>query len=88
MTLNVIFTKSAAKDYSELNEPIKTQVRDLINLIEENGLKNIDIKPLTGVLKGYLRIRKGSWRLVISKNEENITIISILQRKDAYKKKK
>jgi mRNA-degrading endonuclease RelE of RelBE toxin-antitoxin system len=55
--------------------------------LKEFGLEAPNIKQLTGEFKGLFRIRSGNYRIVFALNEETITIVSILHRKEVYKKK-
>jgi mRNA interferase RelE/StbE len=87
MSYKIVLVKSASKDYSILNEPFKTQIKEHIDDIEINGLKAQNIKPLTGNLKGNYRIRSGDYRIVFTLENDIFTIISILNRKEVYKKK-
>lgn len=88
MSHKILFAKSAAKDYKIINEPFKSQIDDAINKLEEFGLDIPNMKPLTGEFKGYYRVRSGDYRIVFFVSEEEITIVSILHRKEVYKKKK
>jgi mRNA interferase RelE/StbE len=85
MNFKIQLTKSAVKDYSKINEPIKSQLKNHINQLQIKGLETIGIKPLTGNLKGLFRLRVGDYRIIFSKEENLISIISILHRKDVYK---
>ena len=66
MSNKLLLVKSAAKDYSLLNEPFKTQLKDKLNKLLEFGLDAPNVKPLTGSLKGLYRIRSGDYRIVFS----------------------
>lgn len=87
MSYKILFAKSAAKDYKDLNEPIKSQINEALNKLEQFGTDAPNIKPLTGDFKGYFRIRSGDYRIVFFLGKEAITIISVLHRKEVYKKK-
>jgi mRNA-degrading endonuclease RelE of RelBE toxin-antitoxin system len=39
MSYKIVLVKSASKDYSILNEPFKTQIKEHINDIEINGAR-------------------------------------------------
>lgn len=88
MSFNIQLVKSAAKDYVCLDEPYKSQVYEALNKLELLGNEIPKLKKLTGEFKGFYRIRSGDYRIVFSINQNDITIVSILHRKDAYKKKK
>jgi len=87
MSYNILFTKSAAKDYKNFNESIKSQINTVLIKLEKFGTDSPNTKPLTGQFKGYFRIRTGDYRIVFSLLKETITIISILNRNVVYKKK-
>ncbi|MDT3738796.1 MAG: type II toxin-antitoxin system RelE/ParE family toxin [Candidatus Kapabacteria bacterium] len=85
MSFKVVITKSASKEYSKINEPHKSLIKQHIDDLQIFGLDSSGIKPLTGNLQGLFRIRAGKFRIIF-KNDDNIfTIISILHRKDAYR---
>jgi mRNA-degrading endonuclease RelE of RelBE toxin-antitoxin system len=46
-----------------LNEPFKSQIKEHLNELESYDLMAKDIKPLTGELKGYSRLRSGEYRI-------------------------
>ena len=88
MSWKILFAKSAAKDYKSIYEPIKSQIDEVLYKLEQLGTDSPNMKPLTGEFKGYYRIRSGDYRIVFYLLEEEITIVSILHRKEVYKKKK
>jgi mRNA interferase RelE/StbE len=87
MSFNLQLARSALKDYLDLNEPFKTKIKEQLDNLEKNGLNNPNIKPLTGDLKGNYRIRKGDYRIVFTIEQDIITVVAILHRKDTYKKR-
>lgn len=86
MSFIVEITKSAAKEYSRINEPHQSLIKQHINDIQTFGLDSSGIKALTGNLHGLYRIRSGDFRIIFSKEDNKFIIISILHRKDAYKR--
>lgn len=87
MKWKIRFSRTASKDFSELDELYKTQLTEEINSLEKLGNKHPKIKSLTGPLKGYFRIRQGDYRIIFTYQEKTIFIASILHRQEAYKKK-
>jgi mRNA interferase RelE/StbE len=87
MSYKILFAKSAAKDYKSINEPVKAKIDEVLNKLEQLGTEAANIKQLTGEFKGFYRIRAGDYRVVFFLEKNTITIISILHRKDVYKKK-
>jgi mRNA interferase RelE/StbE len=87
MIYKLFLVKSAAKDYSLLNEAFKSQLKDNLNKLSELGLDAPNVKPLTGKFKGLHRIRSGDYRIIFSIENETITVVAILHRKESYKKK-
>ena len=85
MSYKIEFVKSASKDFLFINEPFKSQIKEHIKDLEINGLKASGNKSLTGDFKGYYRIRSGDYRIVFTVEENLITIISVLHRKEVYK---
>ena len=51
------------------------------------GIDAPNVKPLHGELKKYFRIRTGNYRIIFTYDKIVYTFISIVQRKNAYKKK-
>jgi mRNA interferase RelE/StbE len=44
-----------------------------------------DVKRLTGVFDGLLRLRVGSWRVVFDETSDAINVHRVRDRKDAYR---
>ncbi len=85
MNFLVNLTASAAKDYKKLPEKDKLIVKNKINILAEFGLKTPNIKSLKGRYFGLFRLRAGNYRIIFDSEGNIITIISILNRKEAYK---
>ncbi len=79
--MNIRLSKQAEKFLKNTNEPIKGRII--------KGIKNIpngDIKPLKGVENKY-RLRIGDYRVVYTKNSNEIyEIYKIQKRNDIYKR--
>lgn len=52
----------------------------------ENPTFHKDVKPLTGKLKGYYRLRVGDYRLILEmdRDKKRIGVLVIVPRGDAY----
>lgn len=87
MKYDIVISESALKDYQKIREPFKTKIRNRIDELRESALLAKDVKALKGEFKGLFRIKINDYRIIYSKVEITITILSILHRKDIYKKK-
>lgn len=84
MSYSVEITDIALKQYRKINKPYSTLIKDKIDLLAEKGLQLNNIKQLTGEFKGLYRLRVGDYRIIFSLEDNLITVIAILHRKDAY----
>jgi mRNA interferase RelE/StbE len=52
----------------------------------ENPMDHKDVKPLTGDLRGFYRLRIGAYRVISSvvKEQKIIAVVNIMPRGDAY----
>jgi len=84
----VELSKSALKSLKKLEE--KTAKRVLKSLEELEGMKNPllhkDIRPLTGKLRGFYRLRVGDFRIIFELDRRNkrIGVHIIVFRGSAY----
>jgi len=79
--------KSFLKDLKKLNDKrLAEEVKNLFDIIEkaENLQKISNVKKLKGFEEFY-RIRIGKYRVGIRYNNNEVTFIRILPRKDIYK---
>lgn len=70
---------SLKKLLSKFNKEERRVIEFLIEKIVFSNWQNLDVKKLKGY-KDIFRIRKGNIRLIFSKNEKNISILSIDRR--------
>jgi mRNA interferase RelE/StbE len=85
--LNLIFKASFIKDLKRIKEQgLKTKVREVIDLVERaRSLQDINaIKKLKGSDR-YYRIRISDYRIGLSIEEETVTFVRFLHRKDIYR---
>ncbi|HPJ37733.1 MAG TPA: type II toxin-antitoxin system RelE/ParE family toxin [Spirochaetota bacterium] len=77
-------TERAVKAYEKLHEPYKSQIKKRIDALKKTGAASQNVKPLVGELKGLYRLRSGDYRIIFEMQDEVITIIAIVHRKEAY----
>ena len=85
--MKTIYLESFERDIRKLKEiKIKSELLELIDYIKESGslteIKNL--KKIKGEKKFY-RIRVGDYRLGIKIENETVTFIRFLHRKDIYR---
>ncbi len=82
----IIFTRKAQKQINGLDKPIQQRIK---HAILEKLIKNPDLvlEPLTGDFTGYYKFRIGDYRLICSKENEELTIIIVEMghRREVYK---
>ena len=86
MIYRIKITDNALKEYQKINDPYHTQIKTKIDHLSKTGLESTNIKALTGEFKGLYRLRVGNYRIIFDLEEDTITILSILHRKDVYGK--
>jgi mRNA interferase RelE/StbE len=86
MSWKIIFTKKAQKQINNLDKSVQSRIK---KAILEKLMINPDlfIEPLTGDFTGYYKFRIGDYRLICSKENEELTIIVIElgHRSEVYK---
>lgn len=82
----IFFTKKAEKDFIKLAKPIKSNIIKYIDLLENNNFHQLDMKKLNTPFEGY-RLRISNYRILFTRNKQDITVYSIKHRKEAYKLK-
>ena len=86
MTYDISITSSALKEYQSVSEPYKSKIKEKIDSLASIGLQSSNIIALKGLLKGLFRMKVGDYRVVFKIESNKITIVSILHRKDVYRK--
>lgn len=82
----IILTRPSEKIYEKSDKEMKKRLDNCFGELEKDPLYGINIKPLTGKLKGLYRYRVGDWRVIyrISRETKVVEIIAILPRGNAY----
>ncbi|MDX9715581.1 MAG: type II toxin-antitoxin system RelE/ParE family toxin [Dissulfurispiraceae bacterium] len=89
MSWTIKFSSHAEKYYKRLDSILKTRIKkELLELSAlEHPLTHQAVKPLTGELRGFYRLRIGSYRIVFSLivEDQKIAVINLAPRGEAYK---
>jgi mRNA interferase RelE/StbE len=84
----VELSKDTLKYLKKLSRNTAQRILDSLERLEstKNPAFHKDVKPLTGKLKGYYRLRVGDYRLILELDNDNrrIGILVIVPRGDAY----
>jgi len=85
--MKLIFNTTFQKDAAKLPVPVRKQVRQRIQLLEDAAeLGEIPtIKKLKGHPNAY-RLRIGDYRVGFFKEKDTVVLTRVLHRKDLYKK--
>ena len=77
--------KSAQKEIERVDATMRQRlIVGIAGLVKEPPQGNI--KPLTGALQGFSRLRIGGWRITYEITETAVNILNISPRGSAYKK--
>ena len=85
--MNVTFTNSFLKDLRKIKErALAMRVKEVIESIEQAPTfqEIADLKQLKGST-GYYRIRIGDYRIGLRVDDETITLVRFLHRKEVYR---
>jgi len=76
------------KDLKTVPKPVIQRIRLKMESIAENPVQCEHFALKGDKLKGFFRLRVGNWRVFYTLDNDNqeITIWSVIHRKDAYKK--
>ena len=82
----IVYKSSVKKDFKNISDEMTSIIRQVI----EEKLMVDPIKfgiPLRRTLKGYMKLRVGSYRIVYSIEHKTVTVhvIKIAHRKDVYR---
>ncbi len=83
MTVAVLISKAAQKDFNGLPASVQASVNDMF-LALANYPNVTGIKALKGGMKGLLRARVGNYRVVFTLTTGTITVVQITDRKETY----
>ncbi len=83
MKYKVFIERDALKSLKKLPDNVKGRIKETLRKLEYFP-KNLDVVKLSGTKRKY-RIRVGNYRIIIELHKDEIYVIDILPRKDAYK---
>jgi mRNA-degrading endonuclease RelE of RelBE toxin-antitoxin system len=88
MSWRIEVKPSAEKQYLKLDAATRRRIKATLRELEgaEQPFLHPRVRPLTGRLKGDLRVRVGSWRILLSPDRSSkvLSVYAILPRGDAY----
>ena len=88
MSWTIKVSSHAERYFKKLDKKLRQQLKkELLVLGDcENPLDHKDVKPLTGDLRGFYRLRIGGYRVIFSvvKEQKIIAVVNIVPRGDAY----
>ena len=84
--MNVVFTRSALKQFKKIDITNQKKIKQFILDIQELNEPRSKGKALKGKLSNYWRYRVGDYRLICDINDSEIiiTVVRIGHRKDIY----
>jgi mRNA interferase RelE/StbE len=84
--MNVVFTRSALKQFKKIDITNQKKIKQFILDIQELNDPRSKGKALKGKLSNYWRYRVGDYRLICDINDSEIiiTVVRIGHRKDIY----
>lgn len=82
---NVHWEAEALEQLRRISSRNRSDASRISEAIERFAETNIgDVKKLKGQPRGEWRLRVGRWRILFSWNGENMTILAVVPRRDAY----
>ena len=88
MSWSIKVSSIAEKYFKKLDKKRKRKIKEKLLALsrQQNPLENIQVKALTGELKGFYRLRIGDYRIIFALLEEEkvIAVVNIFPRGDAY----
>ena len=88
MSWKIEIKPTAEKQFLRFDKKSRARIKKALIKLEERDdpLKEGNVKPLTGELKGDYRLRVGKWRILLTPAHEEkvLYIYAILPRGDAY----
>ena len=88
MNWTIKVSTNAEKYYKKLDKKLKKRIKNHLKEISTyyNPLDYAQVRPLTGELRGFYRLRIGNYRIVFSLIQEDkvIAVVNIVPRGDAY----
>ncbi len=82
----VVLLPKAEKAYARADASLARKLARSFELLEIHPSRHRNIKPLTGPLKGFFRLRAGDHRIVyqIDARAKTVYVVRIAHRKEAY----
>jgi len=88
MSWSIRVSSIAEKYFKRLDKKLQRKIKEKLLALsrQQNPLENVQVRVLTGELKGFYRLRIGDYRIIFALLEEEkvIAIVNILPRGDAY----
>ncbi len=88
MNWTVKVSSKAESYFSRLDRTVKERMKKELTALAgyDNPLSHENVKPLTGDLRGFSRLRIGNYRIVFAliKETGTIAVVNIAPRGDAY----
>lgn len=88
MSWSIKVSSIAEKYFKKLDKKRRRKIKEKLLALsrQQNPLENIQVKTLTGELKGFSRLRVGDYRIIFALLEEEkvIAVVNIFPRGNAY----
>ena len=88
MSWSIRVSSIAEKYFKRLDKKLQRKIKEKLRALsrQQNPLENVQVRALTGELKGFYRLRIGDYRIIFALLEEEkvIAVVNILPRGDAY----
>lgn len=89
MSWTIKVSSKAEKYFKRLDNNIKQRIKEILSEMSllTNPREHFSVKPLTGQLKGFYRLKVGDYRIIFSilKEDRIIAVVNIAPRGDVYK---
>jgi len=88
MSWSIRVSSIAEKYFKRLDKKLQKNIKEKLRALsrQQNPLENVQVRALTGELKGFYRLRIGDYRIIFALLEEEkvIAVVNIVPRGDAY----
>ena len=88
MSWTIKVSSPAERYFKKLEKKFRQRLRKELLVLDdcENPMGHKDVKPLTGDLRGFYRLRIRGYRVISSvvKEQKIIAVVNIVRRGDAY----
>mgnify|MGYP003957501897 FL=1 len=83
--MHFVFTNKANKQYSKLDSQTQIRIKDKLLLLKQDGsLLKKNLKSVVNLLPATHRIRVGSYRLLLSEDNNGFIILKVAHRSQVY----